>query len=419
MEKWQMQKMSLIEQAIALLRQDKLRGFRIDIETDSTINDNAREEKTERVEFITAMSGFIEKSMQAAQMYPEIVPLLGKSILFAVRGFRVGRDLESSIEEFIDKTQIDVKKAQGQPKPPSPEQIKAQADVAMAQASIQEAQLKSQGDQARSQAEIQSRQIDAQANQQEMQMKQQLMQLDYQIKVLEAQIKAQDMQQKIAYDAAFHDSKMKQLQFEHNSKMMDHAAKSRLTDQETAAGISKARVDAANRHHEATISAHAREHEARVGAHTREHEAQVQAAATAHQAGLKAHDAQLKMRDKHPNKKLPSMPEMPDQPEMPESPLTQNNSGSLGDELPPIPGARKHPKDGNWYLEHPPGKWHRVDKIDKDKEKLDQENRIKEEVEKNKHEKIANLMQMMYELNNQINKPKKIVRQNGLITGIE
>ena len=89
--------MAMIMKAIGLLRSDKLRGFRIDIETDSTINDTAQEEKAERVEFLQALSSFVEKALQAAQANPDLIPLLGKSILFTVRGFRVGRDLESTI----------------------------------------------------------------------------------------------------------------------------------------------------------------------------------------------------------------------------------------------------------------------------------------------------------------------------------
>jgi len=346
MMQWRQQKMSAITNAIALLRQDKLRGFRIDIETDSTINDDAKEEKAERVEFLTALSGFVEKAMQAAQSYPDMIPLLGKSILFTVRGFRVGRDLESTIEEFIDKAQTDAKKAASMPKPPSPEQIKAQADVAMSQASIQEAQLKMQGDQQRAQAEVQSQQIEAQSNQQDMQMRQQMLQLEMQLKQLEAQLKKQEMDHKIAYDQAQHAQKMEQLRLEFQGKMADHQAAERSRQMDTQSQVHAARIEAMNRSHEAKVDAHAREHETMVNA-----------AATGHQAALKAHDAQLKAREKHPNKPLPKKPEIPDQPELPDHPLTR------GDEIPPVTGARKSPKDGLWYVadHNRPGKYLRVD----------------------------------------------------------
>ena len=348
MMQWQQQKMMIINKAIALLRQDKLRGFRIDIETDSTINDNAKEEKSERVEFMSALSNFVEKSMMAAQQYPDMIPLLGKSILFTVRGFRVGRDLESTIEEFIDKAEQDAKRAQSQPKPPSPEQIKAQADMAMAQAGIQEAQLKMQGDQARAQAEVQAQQLEAQNTQQEMQMRQQMMQMDFQIKQLEAQIKQKEMEHKMAYDHIQHQNKLQQLDMEMRSKAADHIANERSRQMDNNDQVHSARIDALSR-----------EHEAKIAAQQREHETLVNAAATSHQAELKAHDAKLKAREKHPNKKLPKVPEIPEAPQFPQSPLTANQE----DPNTPLPGARKAP-DGKYYIpdHRRPGKYLRVDR---------------------------------------------------------
>ena len=350
MQHWQAQKQKLIMSAIDLLRQDKLRGFRIDIETDSTINDSAKEEKMERVEFLTSLSGFVEKAMQAAQSYPDMIPLLGKSILFTVRGFRVGRDLESTIEEFIDKAQNDAKKAASMPKPPSPEQIKAQADMAMAQASIQEAQLKMQGDRERAQAEVQAQQVEAQSEQQNSQMRLEQMQMEMQLKQLEYQLRQKEMENKLTFEQMAHQQKMQQLELEYHSKMADHAADQRAREMDASAQEHMARVDALSR-----------EHEARIDAHTREHETSVNAAATSHQAELKAHDAKLKAREKHPRKPLPKTPKMPEQPELPDSPLTNNSS--LGEETPPHPAARKAP-DGKWYVSDPsrPGKYLRVEK---------------------------------------------------------
>lgn len=348
-QKWQQQKQQLIMSAIDLLRQDKLRGFRIDIETDSTINDSAKEEKMERVEFMTSLSGFVEKAMQAAQSYPDMIPLLGKSILFTVRGFRVGRDLESTIEEFIDKAQADAKKAASMPKPPSPEQIKAQADIAMSQANLQEAQLKMQGDRERAQAEVQAQQVEAASEKQNAEMRLQQMQMEMQLKQLEYQLRQKEMENKLSFEQMAHQQKMHQLEFEFKAKMADHAAEQRSRE-----------MDAAVEAHTAEVEAAAREHEIRTDAVAREHETQVKAAATSHQAELKAHDAKLKMRDKYPRKPLPKTPKIPKQPEMPDSPLKNKSSST---ENPPHPAARKAP-DGKWYINDPsrPGKYLRVEK---------------------------------------------------------
>lgn len=88
-------------QAIMLLRDDKMRGFRIDIETDSTIAADEQAEKQARIEFLTAVGGFLQQALPAVQTYPAIAPLLGKMLLFGVRGFRAGNELEGAFEEAI------------------------------------------------------------------------------------------------------------------------------------------------------------------------------------------------------------------------------------------------------------------------------------------------------------------------------
>jgi hypothetical protein len=83
-----------------ILTNDLMRSFRIDIETDSTIAEDAQTEKQNRIEFVTAITGFIEKvgpQVQAGMIPPQVATeLLG----FAVRGFKVGRTLEDTIDEM-------------------------------------------------------------------------------------------------------------------------------------------------------------------------------------------------------------------------------------------------------------------------------------------------------------------------------
>ena len=149
----QQRKLQLILQAIDLLRQDKTRGFRIDIETDSTIQGDREQEKAQRTEFIGEVTKFIEVSAQTSQLVPEFAPLAAKMLQFAVRGFRVGRDLESAIDDFCDKAEIDAKAKASQPPPPSPEMMKVKGD-------IERQQIENQGEQANNQANLQMKQMD-------------------------------------------------------------------------------------------------------------------------------------------------------------------------------------------------------------------------------------------------------------------
>ena len=154
-----------IDKAIALLRNDRLRGFRVDIEVDSTIFGDAAQEKGDRNEFIGAVTKYLETAMQMSATVPEITPLLGKLLQFGVRGFRVGRDLEASIEDFCDVATKIAKQKQAQAaSQPNPEQLKAQAQAKQAEATAQSAQVRAQADVAKGQADIEQAKVQQQTD---------------------------------------------------------------------------------------------------------------------------------------------------------------------------------------------------------------------------------------------------------------
>jgi len=159
-----------IESAIKLIRDERFRGFRVDIEIDSTIYGDATQEKVDRTEFISEVTKYLQTAMEMATQVPEILPLLGKLLQFGVRGFRVGRDLESSIEEFCDQSIKIAKQKQAQAaSQPNPEQIKANAQAQQAQASSHAAEVRSQADIAKSQNTIKTEELKAQSSQQQAQ----------------------------------------------------------------------------------------------------------------------------------------------------------------------------------------------------------------------------------------------------------
>ena len=174
----EVQKMQMVAQAIAMLRNDKMRGFRIDIETDSTIQPDAQQEKQARTEFVTAMAGFMQQAINGAITFPPVLGLAGKTLQWAARGFRVGRDLESAIDEFLSAAS----KFQGAPPDPN-QNAKNQTD-----------QIKLQADSEKAKAEIIKAQIDTQAIQQQAEQ-------DRQTKMLEGQIKLAELQAKLDQQA--------------------------------------------------------------------------------------------------------------------------------------------------------------------------------------------------------------------------
>jgi hypothetical protein len=236
MQQYQMQmaaheaeKMQLIEKAIDLLRQDKLRGFRIDIETDSTVQSDANEEKESRTEFIKAVTQFLEESFKIGQMSPDAVPMLGKMLLFGVRGFRAGRDLESTIEEFVDKAQKDAAAKASAPPPPNPE--------------LQKQQLELQGMQAKSQAEIDKAKIDAASSQADNQREIEQKQLDMQLAREQMQMDMAKMQQEGAIRQAEYEAKMRELSMKMEMMQQDHVQQRERMNLEHSQHLEKLRAE--------------------------------------------------------------------------------------------------------------------------------------------------------------------------------
>jgi hypothetical protein len=201
--------MGKIVSAIKLLRDDYQRGFRIDIEVDSTIVADEEADKAARTEFIGEVTKFLEIAGQLAMANPQITPLLGKLLQFGVRGFRIGRDLEQSIEEFCDQAEQKAKQAASAPPPPNPEAIKAQTEQmkqqgelkriqAQGQVDMQQAQRDQQTEAMRAKADQAQAQADIQLQNMRMEMEKMKFQMEAMKLQLEARSAAMDMQEHAA-----------------------------------------------------------------------------------------------------------------------------------------------------------------------------------------------------------------------------
>ncbi|MGO7157158.1 hypothetical protein [Rhizobium leguminosarum] len=150
----EMQKMMeqpTIDEVVQLLRNDSVRGFRIDIETDSTIEPDEDAEKQRRMEFVQMVGGFMQQAGAIAQQAPMLVPVMVETLLFAARGFRAGRQLENTLEQV--GAQLSQSATAPRPPPePTPEQminlktaqVKAGAEEKKAQLSVAQAQIEHQ-----------------------------------------------------------------------------------------------------------------------------------------------------------------------------------------------------------------------------------------------------------------------------------
>ncbi len=175
------------EEVYALLKDNAMRCFRIDIETDSTMKADQEAEKASRVEFLTAVSTFMEKAMPIAQATPQMTPLLMDMLMFGVRGFPTGKQLETTFEMTQQKLIKLAESKENAPPQLDPAQQKIQADMQIAQAKSQADQ---QAQQARMQADIQ---IEQARQQSVMQIEQAKLQISQQESQQRIQLEREEM----------------------------------------------------------------------------------------------------------------------------------------------------------------------------------------------------------------------------------
>ena len=184
------QDQQLIPQALQLLKDEPAKNFRIEVTTDSMIYQDEQQEKQDRMEFLSAVSGFLSQALPAATASPELTPMLIEMLKFGVTAFKAGKGLEGLIDETADKFRQQQKQMEGQPKPPSPEMQKLQMQGQMEQAKMQ----------AQSQAKQAEMQMQMQLEQQKMQMQMELEKAKQEYQAQENQLKFQLEEQRNMMD---------------------------------------------------------------------------------------------------------------------------------------------------------------------------------------------------------------------------
>jgi len=205
-----------IEDILDLLRNDKSRGFAFEIASDSTILTDEIQEKASRNEFLTTFSGASQALQGLAQMGPAGSALAGGMLNFVLGPYRIGRELDGLIDNFIDEA------SNYQP----PQEGGEQQALIEAQNKLAEAEM------AKAQAQTMKVQSDAQLKQAELQGKMQEMQLKYEKDMSDAQIEQGKLQLQL--------SKQEQ---EFAAKMADMEAKTNLMQAQTAEILAKIGLD--------------------------------------------------------------------------------------------------------------------------------------------------------------------------------
>ena len=184
------QDQELIPRAIALLRDQAAKNFRIEVTSDSMIYQDEQQEKADRIAFLAAVGQYMQMAMPAAQAEPQLVPMLVEMLKFGVTAFKAGKQLEGMIDETADKLRESAKQAGGQPKQPPIEIQKVQMQQ---QSEMQKLQMTAQLEQAKMQNAMQlekaKQEYQAQENQLKFQLEEQRNQMDREMEVKVAQMK--------------------------------------------------------------------------------------------------------------------------------------------------------------------------------------------------------------------------------------
>lgn len=168
-------------EVMSVLREQKTRDYRIDIETDSTVAPDEQAEKAQITEFLTSITGFLQAALEIVGAEPLMAPMMLEFLKTMVRRYRIGAEMEDVIEQT--SAQIIQKAQNPQPPPPDPNMVKAQADVEMKKAELG---------------------MKREEHAMNMQAKQAEMQIDMQGKVMNAQVDQQIAQQRMQSDAEKH-----------------------------------------------------------------------------------------------------------------------------------------------------------------------------------------------------------------------
>ena len=174
-----------------IMSTDGPRGFRIDIETDSTIKVDQQGEQEAITQLLSAVVEFVNGIGPAVASGAIPLEAAKALLMLAVRRFRDSREVEDALNQIENQPQ--------QPRGPTPEQIQAQKDEQQAQMDAQvkhaEMQMKAQEDKAKMQQEGEKAQAEEARFNLEMNFKREQAELE------------RDLKRELAKDARKHEAR--------------------------------------------------------------------------------------------------------------------------------------------------------------------------------------------------------------------
>ena len=134
--------MEVTDEMLEIMRNDKLRNYQIDVETDSTVFADEEETKRTRMEFASVFGDYLIKAIEATRAAPEITPIAFEILKFVAGAWKIGRNFEDVINETEATVMQQLQAMQQQPPQPSPEEAIQQQKI---MAELERETLKQEG----------------------------------------------------------------------------------------------------------------------------------------------------------------------------------------------------------------------------------------------------------------------------------
>ena len=171
---------------VQIMRDDKLRAYNIDVETDSTVFSDENAEKQTRIEFLQTTGAFLEKAVAISNANPLLTPIAFQSLRFLVGAWKIGRDFEEVIDQTEQAIMQQTQQQMQAPPQPSENEKMTQAKI---QGELMREKMKQEGKladiQAKTGAEMTKIQSEAELSRERNDLKEDLALLNSDIKLAE------------------------------------------------------------------------------------------------------------------------------------------------------------------------------------------------------------------------------------------
>lgn len=128
------------------LRDDQMRGNRVDVSLDEMVRPDQEAAKASAVEYGTAMTSYFETAVPLVTNVPTLAPIIANIGKFISRQFKVGREMEEQFDQAMDALAQQAQQPKGEPQPEPDTVLKSET-------TLEQERMKQEGEDRRTLAE--------------------------------------------------------------------------------------------------------------------------------------------------------------------------------------------------------------------------------------------------------------------------